>query len=64
NINSLGDLNQTDFLSIWNSQRYQQFRRQLNTDAQPYRCRYCFDCRYKDINKFEQQMIVVEPGPQ
>ena len=63
NISILGDLTQTDFLAIWNNQRYQQLRRQMNTATEPYRCRYCFDCRYKNISNIEQHFIVVEPGP-
>jgi radical SAM protein with 4Fe4S-binding SPASM domain len=63
NISILGDLTKTDFASIWNNDQYRALRRNVNTAAEPYRCKYCFDCRYKDIKNLNHQMIVVEPGP-
>jgi radical SAM protein with 4Fe4S-binding SPASM domain len=62
NISTLGDLTKSDFNSIWNNDKYQALRRNVNTAAEPYRCKYCFDCRYKDIKNLNHQMIVVEPG--
>jgi radical SAM protein with 4Fe4S-binding SPASM domain len=63
NISTLGDLTKSDFLSIWNNDNYRALRHNVNTVAEPYRCKYCFDCRYKDIKNLNHQMIVVEPGP-
>lgn len=63
NISILGDLTKSEFQNIWNNDKYRALRQNVNTAAEPYRCKYCFDCRYKDIKNLSHQMIMVEPGP-
>ncbi|MCX7919118.1 MAG: radical SAM protein [bacterium] len=59
NTSILGDISKTPFSLIWNNELYRRFRKQVNTATAPYRCRYCFDCRYKDIQNINQHMIVL-----
>ncbi|MCK5031678.1 MAG: SPASM domain-containing protein [Thermoplasmatales archaeon] len=36
-----GNINGKNFLEIWNSKKYDEFRRIINTDKMPEKCKNC-----------------------
>ena len=57
----LGDLNHQNFNEIWNNQAFQEFRRNLNSREELYRCRYCLDYRFRNIHNVNHHILVLEP---
>ena len=57
----LGDLNHHNFDEIWNNQAFQEFRQNLNSREELYRCRYCLDYRFRNIHNVNHHILVLEP---
>lgn len=52
----MGDLNKESFEDIWNNEKFQEFRKRINSSSPPETCKNCQHFRHIDVNKLESHV--------